>query len=109
MSFNTTVDNIVHAQSTQPENIAEKPFVSKEWSNPIFDTNTSANYASNQVIFDTTTLSNSGTLVNYAEGLIALPIVIRVSSSDANKPWVNVPAQGGNAAVDNAYPNTDFM
>jgi hypothetical protein len=81
MSFNTTVDNIVLSQSTQPENIAEKPFVSKEWSNPIFDTNTSAQYASNQVIFDTTTLSNSGTLVNYAEGLIALPMVIRVSNS----------------------------
>lgn len=100
MSFNTTVDNIVLSQSTQPENIAEKPFVSKEWSNPIFDTNTSANYASNQVIFDTTTLSNSGTLVNYAEGLIILPMVIWVSG---------VGAAGALNFTGGAFENTDFM
>lgn len=96
MSFNTTIDNIVHAQSTQPENIAEKPFISKEWSNPIFDTNTSSNYASNQVIFDTTTLSNSGTLVNYQEGLISLPVVIWVKNSAVN-------------FNDASLANTDFM
>ncbi len=96
MSFNTTVDNIVHSQTTQAENIAEKPFIQKEWSNPIFDTNTSANYASNQVIFDTTTLSNSGTLVNYQEGLVAFPMVVRVTNSAV--------------AFDHAsLANTDFM
>lgn len=96
MSFNTTVDNIVHSQTTQAENIAEKPFIQKEWSNPIFDTNTSANYASNQVIFDTTTLSNSGTLVNYQEGLVAFPMVIRVTNSAVSFDHASL-------------ANTDFM
>ena len=42
MSFNTTIDNLVYSAVTQPENVADKPFVSKEWTNAIFDTNTSA-------------------------------------------------------------------
>ena len=88
MSFNTTIDDVVYQQTTQPENIAEKPFIQKEWSNPIFDTNTSANYASNQVIFDTTTLSNSGVLVNYEEGVIILPMVEKIVCSGAND-WTN--------------------
>lgn len=87
MSFNTTIDNLVYSATTQPENIAEKPFVSKEWTNAIFDTNTSASYNSNQIIFDTTTLSNSGTFPNYAEGVIMLPMVIRVSSNNAANNW----------------------
>ena len=86
MSFNTTIDNLVYSQATQPENIAEKPFVSKEWTNPIFDTNTSASYNSNQIIFDSTTLANSGQFPNYSEGMIILPMVIRVSAS-ANNDW----------------------
>lgn len=84
MSFNTTIDNLVYSSVTQPENIAEKPFVSKEWTNPIFDTNTSANYNSNQIIFDTTTLANSGQLPNYAEGIIILPMVIKVSGESGD-------------------------
>ena len=103
MSFNTTIDNIVHSQTTQAENIGEKPFIQKEWSNAIYDTNTSANYASNQVIFDTTTLSNSGTLINYQEGLICLPMVIRVSAADSAKSWIDV--QG----TPNSFPYTDFI
>jgi hypothetical protein len=84
MSFNTTIDNLVYSSVTQPENIAEKPFVSKEWTNPIFDTNTSATYNSNQIIFDSTTLANSGQLPNYAEGMIILPMVIRAHASASN-------------------------
>lgn len=100
MSFNTTVDNVVYSQSTQPENIAEKPFIKKEWTNPIFDSNTSANYASNQIIFDTTTLSNSGQFVNYAEGLIMLPLVVRLSGKNAGAD-VDMSAAG--------YNSTDFV
>lgn len=81
MNFNSTIDDVVLEQSTQPQNIAEKPFLVKEWSNPLYDTNTSSNYSSNQIIFDTTTLSNSGKLTNYAEGLIALPLVIKISAN----------------------------
>lgn len=97
MSFNTTIDNLIYSQTTQPENIAEKPFVSKEWTNPIFDTNTSASYNSNQIIFDTTTLANSGQMPNYAEGMIILPVVIRVSCTN-NNDWTA-----------NARAGTDFM
>ena len=99
MSFNTTIDNLVYSATTQPENMADKPFVSKEWSNQIFDTNTSAFYNSNQIIFDTTTLSNSGAFPNYAEGLIILPKVIRVYTNDANN---------GDWTATN-LKNTDFM
>ena len=81
MSFNTTIDDVILQQTSVPENIADKPFVKKEWTNAIYDTNTSSNYASNQVIFDSTTLSNSGSLVSYSEGLIFLPIVIKVSKT----------------------------
>jgi hypothetical protein len=99
MSFNTTIDNLVYSASTQPENVAEKPFVTKEWSNAIYDTNTSAFYNSNQIIFDTTTLSNSGAFPNYQEGIIILPMVIRVYNNEAN---------GGNWESA-ALKNTDFM
>lgn len=99
MSFNTTIDDVVYQQTTQPENIAEKQFIKKEWSNPIYDTNTSANYASNQVIFDTTSLSNSGTLVNYDEGLIIIPNVIQVvKTAGTTQDWTNAGLDG-----------TDFM
>lgn len=97
MSFNTTIDNLIYSQTTQPENIAEKPFVSKEWTNAIYDTNTSASYNSNQIIFDSTTLANSGQMPNYAEGIIILPIVIRVSCA-ANNDWTGATRAG-----------TDFM
>jgi hypothetical protein len=33
MSFNTTIDNLIYQSSTQPENVAEKPFIEKQWSN----------------------------------------------------------------------------
>lgn len=98
-SFNDTIDNVVYELATRPENIADKPFVSKTWSNPIFDTNTSSNYASNQVIFDTTILSNSGSPVSYSEGLIMLPMVIAVTKTGgATTDWTN-----------NALSGTDFM
>jgi hypothetical protein len=86
MSFNQTIDDVVYAKNTQPDNIAEKFFVEKQWSNPLYDTNTSSNYSSNQVIFNTESLSNSDRVVNYQEGLIILPIVIRVNRSD-NPNW----------------------
>ena len=107
MSFNTTIDNLIYSQTTQPENIADKPFVSKEWTNAIYDTNTSATYNSNQIIFDTTTLANSGQFPNYNEGMIILPMVIRVSASE-NPSWTWGKTNAG------AYSNpgrigTDFM
>lgn len=98
-SFNDTIDNVVYELSTRPENVADKPFVSKTWSNPIFDTNTSSNYASNQVIFDTTILSNSGSPVSYSEGICILPMVIAVTKvGGAVTDW-----------TDDALKGTDFM
>ena len=99
MSFNTTIDDVVYQKTTGPENIAEKPFVKKEWSNAIYDTNTSSNYSSNQVVFDTTPLSNSGSLIGYEEGIISLPFVIKVSKdAGATQDWTNAGLAG-----------TDFM
>jgi hypothetical protein len=86
MSFNQTIDDVVYAKNTQPDNIAEKYFVEKQWSNPLYDTNTSSNYSSNQIIFNTESLSNSDRAVNYQEGLIILPLVVRVYRSD-NPDW----------------------
>ena len=101
MSFNTTIDDVVYQQTTQPQNIAEKNFIKKEWSTPIFDTNASANYASSQIVFDTTILSNNGMMNNYAEGIIALPFVIRLtseSSTGVQRDWTTPD-----------YGNTDFI
>ena len=98
MSFNTTIDDVVYQKTTGPENIAEKPFIKKEWTNAIYDTNTSSNYSSNQVIFETTSLSNSGSLIGYDEGFISLPFVIKVSKAGGTTDWTNA-ALGG----------TDFM
>jgi hypothetical protein len=100
MSFNTTIDDVVYQQTTQPQNIAEKNFVKKEWSTPIFDTNPTANYASSQIVFDTTILSNNGLMNNYAEGIIALPFVLRVSRSGGG---------GDNDWTDPSFSNTDFI
>jgi hypothetical protein len=100
MSFNVTIDDIVYQKNTQAPNMADKPFIKKVWSNKINDTNTSANYTSNQVIFDSTPLAGSGGLPNYQEGLIMLPFSIKVSGI------------ANNAVVDftqSSYPYTDFI
>lgn len=101
MSFNTTIDDVAFAKSTEPENIAKKMFVQKEWTNPIYDTNTSSNYASNQIIFDTTSLSTTEAYVNYQEGLIVLPAVIKLSCTQANGTAVDFSTD--------AYKWTDFV
>jgi hypothetical protein len=103
MSFNTTIDNLVYEATTQPENVAEKVFVQKEWNNPVYDTNTSADYNTNQIQFDTTTLMNCGSLVGYSEGVILLPLVVKVSSSNAANNWIV------NPAVPTDLDHTDFM
>jgi hypothetical protein len=102
MSFNTTIDNLVYDATTQPENVAEKVFTQKEWNNPVYDTNTSAEYNTNQVQFDTTTLMNCGSLVGYNEGVILLPLVVKISSSNAANDWT---VTGTATALD----YTDFM
>jgi hypothetical protein len=99
MSFNTTIDNLVYEATTQPENVAEKVFVQKEWNNPVYDTNTSAEYSTNQIQFDTTTLMNCGSLVSYREGVILLPLVIKITSNNAANNWTNTAG----------LVNTDFM
>eukprot|EP00604_Paraphysomonas_vestita_P000278 CAMPEP_0174826558 /NCGR_PEP_ID=MMETSP1107-20130205/44237_1 /TAXON_ID=36770 /ORGANISM="Paraphysomonas vestita, Strain GFlagA" /LENGTH=291 /DNA_ID=CAMNT_0016060009 /DNA_START=350 /DNA_END=1225 /DNA_ORIENTATION=+ len=104
MSFNTTIDNLVYEASTQPENVAEKVFIQKEWSNPIYDTNTSAEYNSNQIVFDTTTLMNCGQEVSYSEGVIVLPVVIRVQTDNGATA-----ANGQNWTSFAGLVNTDFM
>lgn len=104
MSSLDTIDNIVYSKTTEPENISEKPFLAKEWSNMLFDTNTSSNYSNNQLIFDTTTLMNSGNLPNYAEGVIAIPLVIRVRGSNTAG---TVPLDWGYS--DSLHNGTDFM
>jgi hypothetical protein len=110
MSFNTTIDNLVYEASTQPENVAEKPFIQKEWNNPVYDTNTSAEYNSNQIVFDTTTLMNCGQEVSYSEGIIALPFVIRISSSNAAVNGAGgATANGNDWATKAGLAGTDFM
>ena len=113
MSFNTTIDDVVFQQTTQPENIAEKPFIQKEWSNPIYDTNTSSNYNSNQVIFDTTTLSNSGTFVNYSEGMIIIPNVVRITKTagtgGGSSDWTNGTLAGSDFMTAFKNSNVQFL
>jgi hypothetical protein len=104
MSFNTTIDNLVYESSTQPENVAEKPFIEKQWSIPLYDTNGGSDYNSNQVVFDTTTLMNCGQQISYSEALLAIPLVVRVQTD-------NVPntANGQNWTSFAGLVNTDFM
>lgn len=97
MSFNLTSDDVIWAQSNKSESVAEKMFMKKEWSNPLNDMNVSSNYSSNQVIFDTTILSNNGQLCSYSEGILIFPIVINVQRSD-NPNWTA-----------NDFRATDFM
>jgi hypothetical protein len=91
MSFNVTIDDIVYQKNTQAPNMADKPFIKKEWTNKINDTNTSSNYTSNQVIFDSTSLTGSGSLPNYQEGLIMLPFSVKITAGNADWTANNLP------------------
>jgi len=102
MSFNVTIDDIVYQKNTQAPNLADKPFIKKEWSNKIYDTNTSANYTSNQIIFDSTPLASSGALPNYQEGLIMLPYSIKCEGKLDNGNLTNF-------TTGNDLPYTDYI
>ncbi len=48
------------------------------------DNNSNSNYSSGQVIFDSTSLTNSSRYVDYQHGIIDLPIVLCVSGTGVN-------------------------
>ena len=55
----------------------ENIFLSKNWISTI-DLN-NANYATNQLIIDSSALSNSSKMLNYREGLVVLPMILTLT------------------------------
>jgi len=89
------MDNLVFEDSISAE-VSQSEFISKKWVY-VNDIN-NGNYTS-QIIIDSTPLSNSGAYVNWAEGYIAMPLVVSLVGqttapavvavgSDANLPNV---------------------
>ena len=91
MSFNTTIDNIVFEHSMMPDNAPEKPFVQKYWTTPIYDKNTSAQYNSNQIVFDSSDIVNSDSWQSYQEVILSFPLVIMITAP-AGTDWSTIPA-----------------
>jgi hypothetical protein len=71
------MDNLVFEDSISSE-VSQSEFISKKWLY-VNDIN-NGNYSS-QIIIDSTPLSNSGGYVNWAEGYIAMPLVVSLSSA----------------------------
>jgi hypothetical protein len=74
------MDNLVFEESINAE-IDQSEFISKKWIY-VNDSN-SQNYTS-QVVIDSTPLANSGGWINWAEGYIAMPLVVELTSDVAN-------------------------
>jgi hypothetical protein len=74
------MDNLVFEESVNAE-ITDSEFISKKW--VYVNDNNSQNYSS-QIILDTTPLSNSGAYVDWKESYMVMPLVVQLSSTNAN-------------------------
>lgn len=74
-------DTFVYEDSLEPQMTVE-PFVEKKWVYVLDQNNGS--YSGGQVLLDSSSLSNSGKYVSYAEAFFVLPIVMRLSATSAN-------------------------
>jgi len=67
------MDNLVFEESINTE-ISSSEFVDKQWL--YVNDNNNSNY-SGQVVIDTTSLSNSGSYINWSEAFLAIPLVLQ--------------------------------
>ena len=74
------MDNLVFEESVNAE-VEQSEFISKKWVY-VNDSN-SQNYTS-QVVIDSTPLANSGGWINWAEGYIAMPLVVELKADAGN-------------------------
>lgn len=74
------MDNLVFEESVNAE-VEQSEFISKKWVY-VNDSN-SQNYTS-QVVIDSTPLANSGGWINWAEGYIAMPLVVELKGDAGN-------------------------
>ena len=77
------MDNLVYEESMTAEQTSSE-FISKKWM--FVNDNNVGNY-SNQVVIDTTPLTNAGAYVGWNEGYILMPLVVQLTSTlPANLP-----------------------
>jgi hypothetical protein len=71
------MDNLVFEESINTE-VSSSEFVDKQWL--YVNDNNNGNY-SGQIVLDTTSLSNSGSYINWSEAFIAMPLVLQAEGS----------------------------
>ena len=71
------MDNLVFEESINTE-VTSSEFVDKQWL--YVNDNNNGSY-SGQIVLDTTSLSNSGSYINWSEAFIALPLVLQAEGS----------------------------
>jgi len=72
------MDNLVFEESINTE-ISSSEFVDKQWL--YVNDNNNSNY-SGQVVIDTTSLSNSGSYINWSEAFLSIPLVLQAYGVD---------------------------
>lgn len=86
MSFQNQ-DNFVF-EKILDEPAFQKPFLKKDL-NIIYDDNGSGTYNTNQIRFSTELCANNGFYNNYSEGLVALPLIFALKSSNAAETYAS--------------------
>ena len=71
------MDNLVFEESVNTE-VTSSEFVDKQWL--YVNDNNNGSY-SGQIVLDTTSLSNSGSYINWSEAFIAMPLVLQAEGS----------------------------
>jgi len=71
------MDNLVFEESVNTE-VSSSEFVDKQWL--YVNDNNNGSY-SGQIVLDTTSLSNSGSYINWSEAFIAMPLVLQAEGS----------------------------
>jgi hypothetical protein len=71
------MDNLVFEESINTE-VSSSEFVDKQWL--YVNDNNNGSY-SGQIVLDTTSLSNSGSYINWSEAFIAMPLVLQAEGS----------------------------
>jgi len=71
------MDNLVFEESINTE-VSSSEFVEKQWL--YVNDNNNGSY-SGQIVLDTTSLSNSGSYINWSEAFIAMPLVLQAEGS----------------------------
>ena len=74
------VDEFIYENATRNDEL--KGVFLKKYVAELKDNNTSRDYSSNQVIFDNSAISMSGSYVDWAHGVLEVPAICVVSGND---------------------------